>query len=80
MTAEYPYNLQWDAPFPLKIPPFHGGSGTPSNTWFPGSTRVLNAKGISISLAVFAGLTSVTDQPTDRPRYLVDNNRPHLRM
>jgi len=38
---------------------------------------------MSISAAVFAGLTSVTDRQTDRqtdrPRYLVGNNRPHLR-
>ena len=37
-----------------------------------------NPKGILIGLAVFAGLTIVTDRPTDRPRY-VGNNRPHLR-
>jgi len=37
-----------------------------------------NPKGISIGLAVFAGLTIVTDRPTDRPRYIGDN-RPHLR-
>jgi len=38
-----------------------------STTWFPGPTRVLNPKGISIASAVFAGLTSVTDRLTDRP-------------
>ena len=27
MTAECPYTLQWDAPSPLKIEHFHGGSG-----------------------------------------------------
>jgi len=44
-----------------------GGSGLPSNTWFPGpTTRVLNPNGISIGSAVFAGLTSVTDRRTDR--------------
>ena len=37
--------------------------------------QVLNPDGISIGSAVFAGLTSVTD----RPRYSVSNNRPHLR-
>jgi len=36
-------------------------------------------KSSSIDAAVFAGLTSVTDRLTDRPRYLVGNNRPHLR-
>jgi len=63
-------------PFPLKIAPSHG---LPSNTWFPWPTQVLNPNGIYISSAVFAGLTSVTDRPTDRPRYSVGNNRPHLR-
>jgi len=39
--------------------------------WFPGPTRILNPNGISIGLAVFAGLTDVTDRQTetqsDRP-------------
>ena len=39
------------APFP-KIAPYHGGSGPPSNTWFPGPTRVLNPNGISIGSSV----------------------------
>jgi len=51
----------WDAPFHLKIAASHGGSGPPSNTWFPEPTRVLNPNGISIGSAVFAGLTSETD-------------------
>jgi len=29
MTAECPYTLQWEAPFPLKIAPFRGGICTP---------------------------------------------------
>jgi len=29
---------------------------------------------------VLAALTSVTDRPTDRPRYSVGNNKPHLRI
>jgi len=64
LTAQCPYTLQWDAPSPppSKLP-FPWGSGPPSNTW---PTRVLNPNGISISSAVFAGLTSVTDRPTDR--------------
>ena len=67
-TVECLYTLQWDAhslpkncPFPL------GGSGPPSNTWFPGPTQILNPNGSSIGAAVFAGLTSVTDRPIDRP-------------
>jgi len=37
-----------------------------------------NSNGISIGAGVFAGLTSVTDRQTNRPRYSVGNNRPHL--
>jgi len=51
--------------FPRKIDPFHGGIWTPSNTWFPGPTRVHNPNGISIGSAVFARLTIVTDIQTD---------------
>jgi len=47
---------------PLKIAPSHWGIWTPSNTWFPGPTLVLNPNSISISSSVFAGLTSVTDR------------------
>jgi len=54
MTAECPYTLQWDAPSPSKLPIPMGGPGLPSNTWFPGLTRVLNLDGISIT-SVFAG-------------------------
>jgi len=50
----------------------------PSNTCFLGPTRVHNPSGISIGATVSAGLTIVTDRPTDRPRYSVCNNRPHL--
>ena len=52
---------------PLKIAPSHWGCGPPSNTWFPGPTRVLIQNGISIGSAVIAGLTTVTDRQTDRP-------------
>ena len=45
-----------------------GDLDPPCNTWFLAPTRVLNANGISIGAAVFAGLTSVTDrQAADRP-------------
>jgi len=37
--------------------PFSWRIWTPSNTWFLGPTQVLNLNGISIGLAVFAGLT-----------------------
>jgi len=50
---------------PKNLPLPMGGSGPPSNTWFAGPTQVLDPKGSSIGAAVFAGLTSVTDRPTD---------------
>jgi len=52
-------------PFPSKLPfPLRNRFyRPPSNTWFPGPIRVLNPNGIiSISSAVFAGLTSATDR------------------
>ena len=71
MAAECPYTLQWDAPSPLKIAPFRVGIWTPSNTWFPGPTRVHNRNSISIGSAVFAGLITVTDRQTDRQTTLL---------
>ena len=58
--------------FPLKLPLpmrdldshlIHGSLGQP--------LQVLNPNGISISSAVFAGLTSATDRPTDRQTTLL---------
>jgi len=80
LTVECPYTLQWAVPSPSKLPLCMVGSGPSYNTWFLGTTRVLNPNGISISSAVFAGLTTVSDQLTDRPCYSVGNNRPHLRV
>jgi len=58
----------------------HGcGSGLPSNTWFPGPTQLLNPNGISIGSAVFAGLTSVTDRPTDHATRSVTIDRIYVR-
>jgi len=56
-----------------------GGSGPPSNTWFPGPTQVLNPKGSSIGAAVFAGLSSVTDRPTDHATWSVRIGRIYVR-
>ena len=71
MTTKCPCTLQWDDSYlPSKLP-FPMGIWTPPNTWFPGPNRVLYPNCISISSAIFAGLTSVTDRPTDRPRYSV---------
>jgi len=65
MTAECPYTLQWNSSPPSKLPLPMGGYGPPYNALFPGPTQVLNPNVISIGSAVFAGLTSVTDQQTD---------------
>ena len=40
-------------------------SGFPSNTWFLGPVQAHNPNGISIGSVIFAGLTSVTNRPTD---------------
>ena len=48
-----------------------GGSGHSSNIWFLGPTRFHNPNGISINSAAFAGLTIVTDRPTDRQTTLL---------
>jgi len=56
---------QWAAHSPQNCP-FPWGIWTASNIWFLGPIRALNPNGISIGLAVFAGLTSVTDRQTDR--------------
>jgi len=65
LTADSPYTLQ-RAPLSIKDCPFPWGIWTPSNTWFLGPSRVLNPNGISIGSAVLAGLTTMTDRPTDR--------------
>jgi len=77
LTAERPYTLQRAALSPLKIASSHGGSG-PSNALFLGPIPAHNPSGISIGSAVFPGLKTATDRPTDRPFYSVCNNRPHL--
>jgi len=54
--------ILYDGLLPPKIAPSHGGSGLPSTTLFLGPTRVYNPNGISISSAIFAGLTTMTDR------------------
>jgi len=51
-----------------KTAPSHGGSGPPSNRWLLEPTRADNPTGISTGSAAFAGLTTVTERPTDRPK------------
>jgi len=63
----------------LKIALSHEGSGPPSNTWFPGPTRVLNPNGISVGSAVFAGLSSVTDRQMDWQTVLLGLDRVDVR-
>jgi len=47
-------------------------------SWFLGPTRVKMPNGITIGSAALAGLTVMSDRPTDRPRYSVCGNMPHL--
>jgi len=68
--------------FALRIAPSRVEVCTAYNTRFLGPTRIHIPHDISIGSAVFAGLTVITDRPTDlptdRPRYSVCSNRPHL--
>ena len=65
--------------FPLKIVHSHGEIWTPSNTLFPGPTRVLYTSGISIGSAVFAGHYTVTDRPTNHATRSVTIGRIYVR-
>jgi len=73
------YTLQWDAPSPSKLPPPVGWSEPRSNTLFSGPSWVLNPNGILMGSAVFAGLTSVTDRPTDHATRSVTMCRIYIR-
>jgi len=77
VTAESPSTLQYVPPH--QSCPFAWEMWTPSNTWFLRPIQIHKPNGISIGSAVIAGLTLVTNRPTDRPRYSVCKNRPHLR-
>ena len=50
---------------PQIVPLSLRGSEPLSNTWFLGPTRLSSPNGISICLAVFAGLTNMTVKQTD---------------
>ena len=68
LLSRFEYIYCWICPGPCspsKLPLHTWGSGRPSNTRFPGSTRVLIPNGITICAAVFAQLTVVTERPTD---------------
>jgi len=61
MSHYQPPDMSWAGHFPLKIAPLCAGIWNPSNTWFLGPTRVHNPNGTSISSAVVAGLTIMTE-------------------
>ena len=65
-------------PFPPQICPSPWGDLDPNLTWFPGPTGVLSPNGIWIGTAIFAGLTSVTDRPTDHATRSVTIDRIHV--
>jgi len=67
-TAHRSFPILYNGPpLPLQNCPSHGGSGSPSNTWFLGCTRAHNPNGVSIGSSVFAGISTVTDRQTDTP-------------
>jgi len=67
LTAEDAYTLQWAA-FSPKIALLPGGSTTPSNTWFLGSTQHSIRNGISISSESMFNQPSVLNQLPKRQR------------
>jgi len=79
LAADCTHTLQWASPCPHQHCPFSWGIWPPSTTWFLApTTRVLNQNSTSIGSVIFPRLTTVSDRPTDRPRYSVCNSRLHL--
>jgi len=56
-------DCRWACAFPYKLP-LHMGIWTPTNKWFLVPIRVHNPNSISISSAIFAGLTTTTGRET----------------
>jgi len=82
MTAECPCTLQWDAPSPPSKLPIPMGDLGPH--LIQGSLSPPQSSTQTASRSVQRFLQGhycdrQTDRLTDRPRYLVVNNRPHLR-
>jgi len=77
MTAEYPYTLQWAGISPSNLPVPLRNVDPPSNTCIIEPTRVLNPIKTAFRL-VQSFLEGSLLCHTDRQRYLVNNNRPHL--
>ena len=77
MSAECPYTLQWDAPFPLKI--VHSYADLDRHL-IHGSLGLPESLTQTTSRSVLPFLQGSLVSQTDRPRYYwVGNNRPHLR-
>jgi len=74
---EFPYTLQWAAPFPLKIVSSHEVSEPPCNLWFLGPPSPQPKRHLD-RFSRLCRVTIATDRPTDRPRYSVCNNSPHV--
>ena len=83
MTPECPILYSGTPLSPLKIAHSHWEIWTPIKYVVPGAYPSPNPNGISIGSAVLAGLTNVTNRPTNRPTdhaiYSVGNYRPCLR-
>jgi len=81
LTADSLYTLQRAAPFPPKIAHSHGDLDPHlTHGSLTGPTGVKIPNGITIGSAVYAGITVVTDQQTDRRATLlrICGNRPRL--
>jgi len=57
--------LLWGRTTPKHLPLPTEDLDSRSNTWFLGPSRITNPNGISIDLAVFAGLTNVINKHKD---------------
>jgi len=70
-----PSDMSWTGLLAVKMPLHLWGSGPP---WFLGPIPDHIPNGISMGSAVVAGFTVMTDRQTDRPRYSVSSNMPHM--
>ena len=75
-VQEYPWHNPVCRP---QNTPSRGECGPPSNTWFLEPTQIHNPNITSISSALSAGLTVVTNMHTHRPHYIC-NNRLYLML
>ena len=75
VSLQCPYTLYGPPLLASKLLIPTGWCGPPSSTWFVEPTWVLNSNGISIG---WAGLTTVTDRPTDHASRSVTMGRIYL--